>query len=184
MFPGSVKSTGYTPTPFARFPFTSPTVRHCVPSHFNWSSTSWTGGRSGPATCLNTAVKTSTLSPPETKIQPLVTQSYSSYSETCRFQTHIHTRRRTFTFLVSVYSSDPNTCLQNFIIIIFLHGLGRLTCSGIDALPSFPGASTISSSSRFVVEGVFRQSGVVRSFKVADPVLFVFESHVLYSRDL
>ena len=25
------------------------------------------------------------------------------------------------------------------IIIIFLHGLGRLTCSGIDALPSFPG---------------------------------------------
>ena len=52
------------------------------------------------------------------------------------------------------------------IIIIFLHGLGRLTCSGIDALPSFPGASTISSSSRFVVEGVFRESGVVHSFKV------------------
>jgi len=41
-------------------------------------------------------------------------------------------------------------------IIIFLHGLGCLACSGIDALPSFPGASTISSSSRFVVEGVFR----------------------------
>ena len=56
--------------------------------------------------------------------------------------------------------------------------------SGIDALPSFPGASTVSSSSRFVVEGVFRQSGVVHSFKVVDPVLFVFESHVLYSRDL
>jgi hypothetical protein len=37
------------------------------------------------------------------------------------------------------------------IIIIFLHGLGRLTCSAIDALPSFPRASTISSSSRFVV---------------------------------
>ena len=70
------------------------------------------------------------------------------------------------------------------IIIIFLHGLGRLTCSGIDALPSFPGASTISSSSRFVVEGVFRESGVVHSFKMVDPVLFVFESHVLYSRDL
>jgi len=31
---------------------------------------------------------------------------------------------------------------------------------------------------------VFRESGVVRSFKVVDPVLFVFESHVLYSRDL
>ena len=45
------------------------------------------------------------------------------------------------------------------ITIIFLLGLGRLTCSGIDALPSFPGASTISSSSRFVVEGVFRESG-------------------------
>jgi len=54
-------------------------------------------------------------------------------------------------------------------IIIFLHGLGRLTCSGIDALPSFPGAS----SSRFVVEGVFRESGVVHSFKAVDPVLFV-----------
>jgi flagellar basal body-associated protein FliL len=32
------------------------------------------------------------------------------------------------------------------IITIFLHGLGLLTFSGIDALPSFPGASTISSS--------------------------------------
>jgi len=70
------------------------------------------------------------------------------------------------------------------IIIIFLHGLARLTCSGIDALPSFPGASTVSSSSRFVIEGVFRYSGVVHSFKVVDPVLFVFEPHVLYSRDL
>jgi hypothetical protein len=70
------------------------------------------------------------------------------------------------------------------IIIIILHGLDRLTRSGNDALPSFPRASTISSSSRFVVEGVFRQSGVVRSFKMVDPVLFVFGSHVLYSRDL
>ena len=70
------------------------------------------------------------------------------------------------------------------IIIFFLHGLGRLTCSGIDPLPSFAGASTISSSSRFVVEVVFRESGVVHSFKVVGPVLFVFESHVLYSRDL
>jgi len=70
------------------------------------------------------------------------------------------------------------------IIIIILHGLGHLIYSGIDPLPSFPGASTISSSLRFVVEGVFRQSGVVHSFKVVDPVLFVFESHFLYSRDL
>ena len=70
------------------------------------------------------------------------------------------------------------------IIIIFLHELGHLTCSGIDALPLFTGASTISSSSRFVVEGMFQESGVVHSFKVVDPVLFVFESHVLYSRDL
>ena len=70
------------------------------------------------------------------------------------------------------------------MIIIFLHGLGRLTCSSIDALPSFPRASTISSSSRFVDEGVFWESGVVQSFKTADPVLFVFGSHVLYSRDL
>ena len=46
------------------------------------------------------------------------------------------------------------------------------------------GVFTISSSSRFVVEGVIRESGVVHSFKMVDPVLFVFESHVLYSRDL
>jgi len=70
------------------------------------------------------------------------------------------------------------------IIIIFLHRLGRLTCSGIHALPSFPRSSTIPSSSGFVGEGVFRESGVVQFFEVADPVLFVFESHVLYSRDL
>ena len=70
------------------------------------------------------------------------------------------------------------------IIIIFLHGLGRLTCSGIDELPSFPGASTATSSSRFIFEGVFRESGVVHSFNVVDPVLFVFESHILYSGDL
>ena len=57
--------------------------------------------------------------------------------------------------------------------IIFLHGLGRLICSGIDALPSFPGASTISSSSGFVVEGMFRESVVIHSLKVADPIFFV-----------
>jgi len=34
----------------------------------------------------------------------------------------------------------------------------------------------ISSSSRFVVESVFRKSGVVHSFKMVDPVLFVFVS--------
>ena len=71
-----------------------------------------------------------------------------------------------------------------FIIIIFLHGLGRLTCSGSQAFPSFPGASTISSSSRFVVESVFQKSGVVHSFEVVDPVLFVFGFHALYSREL
>ena len=88
-------------------------------------------------------------------------------------------------------SSKTKKCLQNattayveIIIITFLHGLGRLICSGSDALPSFPGASTIFSSSRFVVEGVFRESGVVHSFKMVDPVLFVFGSHVLYSRYL
>jgi len=82
---------------------------------------------------------------------------------------------------VRIETCRPSTII---IIIIFLHGLGRLTCSGIVALPSFSGASTISSSSRFVVEGVIRQSGVAHSFKVVDPVLSVFESHVLYSRDL
>jgi len=61
------------------------------------------------------------------------------------------------------------------IIIIFLHGLGRLTSSGFDALPSFPGTSTITSSSRFVVEGVFRKCGVVYSFKMVYPILFVLD---------
>jgi len=77
-------------------------------------------------------------------------------------------------------------CTYKYIIniIIFLHGLGRLTSSGIDEVPSFPGASTISSSSRFVFEGVFRKSGVVHSFDMVDPVLFVFGLHILYSRDL
>jgi hypothetical protein len=37
------------------------------------------------------------------------------------------------------------------IIVIFVRGLGLLNCSGIDALPSFPGASTLSSSSSFVL---------------------------------
>ena len=69
------------------------------------------------------------------------------------------------------------------IIIIIIHGLSRLTCAGIDALPSFPGASAIPSAG-FVSEGVIRESGVVHCFEVVDPVLFVFESHVLYSRDL
>ena len=53
-----------------------------------------------------------------------------------------------------------------------------------DTLASFPGASTISSSSRFVVEGVFRKSDVVHSFKMINPDSFVFGSHVLYCRDL
>ena len=61
---------------------------------------------------------------------------------------------------------------STIIIIIFRHELGHLTRSGIDVLPSFPGASTISSSLRFVVEGVFWVlSGVVHSFKMVDPVL-------------
>ena len=85
---------------------------------------------------------------------------------------------------VSTITCSSSGCKNIIIIIIFLHGLGRLTCSGFDALPSFLGASTISSSSRFAVEGVFRQSGVVHSFEVDDPVLFVFESNVLYPRDL
>ena len=65
--------------------------------------------------------------------------------------------------------------------IIFFHVLGLLTCSGIETLPSFPGSYRITSSLRFVGEGVIRQSGVVHSFEVVGPVLFVFESHVLYS---
>ena len=90
---------------------------------------------------------------------------------------------------ISIYfyglKSSPFFKYTIIIIIIFLlHGLGRLTRSGIDALSSFAGASTVSSYSTFVVEGVFRVSDDVRYLEVVDPVLFVFESHVLYSRDL
>jgi hypothetical protein len=78
-------------------------------------------------------------------------------------------------------TSAPPETGANYEIIIIILRLGRLTFSGIDALSSFPGPSTIPSSLRFVGEGVFRQSGVVHSFEVVGPVLFVFESHVLYS---
>jgi len=81
------------------------------------------------------------------------------------------------------FSFYQNYTFSVIIIVIIIHGLRRLTCSGIDALPLFPGASTISSSSRFV-GGVFRKSGVVHSFEMVDPVLFVLGFHVLYSRDL
>jgi hypothetical protein len=59
-----------------------------------------------------------------------------------------------------------------------------LTCSSIDVLPFFPGASTTSSPSRFVVEGVFQKSGVVHSFEMVDPVLFVFVSQILCIPDV
>ena len=45
-------------------------------------------------------------------------------------------------FEISILIIYPYIIIIIIIIIIFLHGLGRLTCSGIDALPSFPGAST------------------------------------------
>jgi hypothetical protein len=78
------------------------------------------------------------------------------------------------------FSHENRAVHEIIIIIIFLHGLGRLTCSGIERCHRFL-ASTISSSS---VEGVFRQSVVIHSLKVVDPVLFVFGSYILYSRDL
>jgi len=95
--------------------------------------------------------------------------------------------KRVFSFSLQLLSETFLILRRNerdIIIIISLHGLGRLTCSDIDALRSFPGASTISSSSGFVVEGVFRQSAVTRSLMVADPILFVFGSYIWYSRDL
>ena len=83
------------------------------------------------------------------------------------------------------FSSSSSLFFFSFFssFFFFFHGLGPLTCSGIDALPSFLRSSTISSSSRFIFEGVFRQSGVAHSFKMVDPVLFVFGFHILYSRD-
>jgi hypothetical protein len=62
----------------------------------------------------------------------------------------------------------------------FFHGLGP----GIDMLPPHPRASTISSSSRLVIEGMFRKSDVVHSSEVVDPILFIFGYYILYSRNL
>jgi len=70
------------------------------------------------------------------------------------------------------------------IIIMFLGEFGHLTCYGIDMFSSFPGASTISSSLGFVIEDMFQESVVIHSFKVVDPILLVFGSYILYSRDL
>jgi len=42
--------------------------------------------------------------------------------------------------------------LQIFIIINLIHGLGHLTSSGIDALPSFLGASSVSKAVHLVFE--------------------------------
>ena len=94
-----------------------------------------------------------------------------------------------FLFVISVRTAATEWKLNCsiiiiIIIIIILHELGRLTSSDIDALPTFPGASTISLSSWFVVEGVIRQSVVIHSLKAVDPILFVFGSYILYSRDL
>jgi hypothetical protein len=75
-----------------------------------------------------------------------------------------------------VRQSDINTILFLIFtqqIIISFRGLGHLTCSSIDVLPLFPGTSTISSSSRFVVEGMFWESGAVHSFKTFDPVFWI-----------
>jgi hypothetical protein len=61
----------------------------------------------------------------------------------------------------SVYYSILIVVIIIIFFFFFLHGLGRLTCSGIDALPSLLGDSTISSSSRLVVVGVFREYSVI-----------------------
>ena len=81
----------------------------------------------------------------------------SSLSPLCRVSIHIFLRQTMslgdtlLQLLLLLLLSSSLLSLLLLLLFIFLHGLGRLTCSGIDALPSFPGASTISSSSRFVV---------------------------------
>ena len=85
-------------------------------------------------------------------------------------------------YFINYLKHNADASPKNYIIIPL--SSSSSSCMGIDALSSFPGASAISSSSSFVVEGVFRQSGVVHSFKMVEPVSFVFESHVLYFRDL
>ena len=84
----------------------------------------------------------------------------------------------------------PNTLVSVFakiviiIIINFLHGLGLLIVTALTRCHRFLGRPRSLLPLDFVVEGVFRESGVVHSFKMVDPVLFVFGSQVLYSTDL
>jgi len=54
-----------------------------------------------------------------------------------------HVHKRCMAVLIPLqykYWKTNKIVVVMMMIIIFLHGLGRLTCSGIDTLPSFPGA--------------------------------------------
>ena len=80
----------------------------------------------------------------------------------CYLQTYLTWSKRLLLISNSkFYVHTKENVLWNIIIIVimnFLHGLGRLSCSGIGRLPSFSRVSTISSSSRFCSWG--RVSGV------------------------
>jgi len=58
---------------------------------------------------------------------------------------------------LQILDALKDTHRLQYIIIIFLHGLGLLTCSGIDEFPSFPGASTIPSPSGYACMCVYIQ---------------------------
>jgi hypothetical protein len=76
--------------------------------------------------------------------------------------THTHTSWRSISVRLefcTVETRFPRKVIIIIIIIFFLYGLGRLTYSGIDAVPSFHGASSVSSPSRFVVEGLPSRRG-------------------------
>ena len=83
----------------------------------------------------------------------LRTKSRSTCNRLCKC-TDCPVQQRKRTALIWQHMRCGRIVYVVIIIIIhsFFHGLGRMTRSGIDALPSLPRASTISSSSRFVFE--------------------------------
>ena len=94
---------------------------------------------------------------------------------------HLHTRICRVNLQVIDHFQDLGVD-GRVIIITFLHGLDRLICSGIDTLTSFPGTSTISSSSRFVAEGVFRKSCVVLSTRVGTLIVATIYLQLIQNR--
>ena len=80
------------------------------------------------------------------------------HSKSIYFLTDPHTPQQENCPL-AMQAQEPCFIIIIIIIIFLLHGLDRLTCSGIDALPSFPGASTIRGCASLLMSTLFSLEG-------------------------